>query len=424
MSNQTMQRSTTKRRVRAKNSSSAGNFSRQTARLEGRRDGKPLLFGWGAHLTRAQKARIQRRAAYSFAGLVIVLVIGVFVFGLLQQNIFIPNQSIVTVNGVHISQDQYRRVLAVDSQDLWNRIQSELKQQGQLVPKLQAGDKAATDQNTILTEQIQSDEANYSQAQITQSTIQQMIEDQLIRQNEKQFPNAKIEPTAQDITAKLNAFKAAFPTGETYAQFLQKDSLSDSDVRAALAIQLRRANLQAYLSSQLVSPTRQVHIRLIQTNDTAKARQILSSLQKDPSDANWSKLAKQDSLDVTGKNVGGDQGWVPPGTGDAAVGDWAYDSSRKVNDLSGVIKDTNGTYDVVQLLGIDPSRAVDPSLLKAAQGNALSHWISGQRADPRNNVTNTDQSMLTASRNMPTVPDLNAQLPNENPSPATTTGGP
>ena len=68
MSNQTLQRSTTKRRERAKTPSKSvgrrGAAGRQTARLEGRRDGKPLIFGWGAHLTRAQKARYQRGAIF------------------------------------------------------------------------------------------------------------------------------------------------------------------------------------------------------------------------------------------------------------------------------------------------------------------------------------------------------------------------
>jgi hypothetical protein len=428
MSNQTMQRSATKRRATAKAQSRTGSFNRQTARLEGRRDGKPLIqvgpFEWGTHLTRAQKARIQRRAAFSFFGVAIAAVVGVFIFGLIQQNILIPNQAVVSINGTKISQDQYRRFLAYTAQDTWNRIQSELKQQGQLLPKVQAGDKAATTQNTILTQEIQTNESSYRQAQITQTAIQQLIEDQLIRQGEKQFPTAKIEPSAQDITSKVNAFKAAFPNSETYAQFLQKDNLSDSDIRAAVAVQIRRDNLQAYLVSQLVSPTRQLHLRSIQTNDKATAQADYAALLKDPSDANWSKLAKQHSLDVSTKNVGGDLGFVPHGTGDAAIDYWAYDSSRKVNDIGLIIPDSTGTYDVVQVIGVDPSRVVDSTTLKAAQNNALSHWLSAQQVAKTSHVTTADQTMLTATRNMPLLPDLNATLPNENPSPATTTGGP
>jgi hypothetical protein len=428
MSNQTMQRSPTKRRAAAKAQSRAGSFNRQTARLEGRRDGKPFIhvgpIAWGAHLTRAQKARIQRRAAFSFFGVAIAAVVGVFIFGLIQQNFLIPNQSIVSINGTNISQDQYRRYLAYTAQDTWNRIQSELKQQGQLAPKVQAGDKTATNQNTVLTEQIQTDESSYQQAQITQTAVTQMIEDQLIRQGEKQFPNAKIEPSPQDITNKLNAFKSAFPNGETYAQFLQKDNLSDSDIRAAVAVQIRRDNLQTYLASQLVTPTRQLHLRWIQTNVKATAQADYAALLKDPSDANWNKLAKQHSLDVNTKNVGGDLGFVPHGTGDASIDYWAYDSSRKVNDIGLISPDSSGTYDVVQVIGADPSRVVDATTLKAAQSNALSHWISAQRASKANKVTNADPTMLTAPRNMPVIPNLNATLPNENPSPATTTGGP
>jgi hypothetical protein len=181
--------------------------------------------------------------------------------------------------------------------------------------------------------------------------------------------------------------------------------------------------MQTYLASLLVTPTRQVHLRLIQTNDKTSAKAIYAELLKDSSDANWSKLAKQKSLDVNGKNVGGDQGWVPPGTGDYLIGKWAYASGRNVNDMTVIAPDANGTYDVVQVLGFDPSRVVAATTLSAAKSNALSHWLGGERADLNNHVTSPDQNMLTDTRNIPVTPDLNATLPNENPTPPTT-GGP
>jgi hypothetical protein len=424
MSNQTLQSPRNRRRAQPKGKSakSAGTIRRQTARLEGRRDGKPLIFGWGGHLTRTQKTRIQERTAYTFFGLVIVVILGVFVFGWIQQNILIPNQAIVTVNGTSISQDTYRKELAYDAQVLWNHLQSELQQQAALQPKLSKNDPTAVQQNAVLTEHIQTDEANYAQAQITQSTIDELVNDQLIQQGITRFEQqahvapSVLVPSSAAIDAQLAAFKKSFPKGETYAQFLQKDNLTDADVRAAIAIHLRHDLMQKYLASQLVSPAKQVHLRRIQTNTAAIAQKVYDQLRKNPNDdALWNTLAKQYTLDVNSKNVGGDMGWVPHGTGDAAIDNWAYTPGRKVGDLSGVIKDADGTFDVVQVLGIDPSRPVDPTLLKAAQDNAISHWIAGQKVAPGAHITTPDSTMLGASRNLPVMPNLNATLPNENP---------
>lgn len=424
MSNQTMQRPSTKRRARKKSAQGAtpaSSFRRQTARLDGRRDGTPLIFGWGKHLTRTQKQKIQRRAAFGFFGVVVVAVLFVFVFGLIQQNFIIPNQAIVTVNGTGITQDTYRKQLAYDAQDLWNLLQSEIKQQAADQAKAQKGDQSAATQNAILTEQIQTNESNYQQAQITQTVINELVEDQLIRQGDRKLEQQQhvsaslLEPSSNAVTDTLNTFKKAFPANETYASFLQKDNLTEAEVRAAIAVHMRRDLLQKYLASQLVSPARQVHLRRIQTNSLGDAQRVFNQIHKTPNDSQlWTTLAKKDSLDANSKNTGGDMGWVPHGTGDAAIDNWAYSPDRKVGDLT-TMKDATGTYDVVQVLEFDPSRAIDPTTLKAAQDNALSHWLEGAKVDPGTHITTPDSTMLTATRNMPVLPDLNAQLPNESP---------
>ncbi|HEY7849475.1 MAG TPA: hypothetical protein VIC27_05380, partial [Ktedonobacterales bacterium] len=44
--------------------------AKQTARVSGLRDGKPLIFGWGGNLTRAQKTLYQHLALWSFIGVI------------------------------------------------------------------------------------------------------------------------------------------------------------------------------------------------------------------------------------------------------------------------------------------------------------------------------------------------------------------
>src|SRR5215469_9220044 len=219
MSNQTLNKPAGKRRGSSKktaNSARAGTYRRQTARIDGRRDGKPLLFGWGGHLTRVQKNRIQSRAAYGFFAAVIILIVGVLIFGIIQQNVLIPNQTIASVNSHNISQDTYRKLLAYNAQDTWNQYSSLLQQQDQLQTKLAAGDPSATRLNSTLTAQIQGVEGNYAQSQLAQASIDQLVEDQLIQQGITRFVQqnpklaSKLEPSNAAISQKLSAFENAF----------------------------------------------------------------------------------------------------------------------------------------------------------------------------------------------------------------------
>jgi len=421
MSNQTIQRPSARSRAQSARKDRSNRYRRQTAKLEGRRDGKPLIFGWGAHLTRKQKTRIQQRAAYGFFGLIVFAILAVFVFGWIQQNVILPNQTFVSVNGSNVTQDQYRKLLAYDAQSTWNSLQAELKSQADLVTKVKNGDTSATTQINIVTTQIQTNEAAYQQLTSTNSgTPYSELKDNLLiiqgaQRLEKANPSlaAKLEPSADAITKGVNAFKAAFPANETYSTFLNKDNLTEADIRWAVAIHLRSTLMQNYQASLLVSPTRQVHLRELVLGTSAAAAKARTEIVDNK--ATWSTLAKQVSLDPTSKNVGGDVGWIAPGTADAAIEHWALATDRKVGDLSPVIADASGTFDVVQVLGINDSMPVNAATLSSAKLNALSHWLSWETANPANHISAPVTSMLTASRNMPIVPNLNATLPAQTP---------
>src|SRR5262249_36974374 len=157
----------------------------------------------------------------------------------------IPNQAIVRVNGTAISQDQYRRALAYQAQVIWNKVKGELKEQGTLLPKIQAGDQSAQQRNTVLTQLIQADESSYAKDELTQQTMQNLIEDRLIQQGAQQFERddhvaaATFEPSAKEITTQLTDFKNAFPVGESYGAFLDKNHMSDADAQTLAAMQVR-----------------------------------------------------------------------------------------------------------------------------------------------------------------------------------------
>src|SRR5438132_7220934 len=116
MNSQTARRPQNQRSPRSNNKNNKNNkgkkYTRQTARFEGKRDGKPLIFGWGGHLSHNQKVQLQRRAtwatAIAFLALIVVFIVGFWI----SINVFTPGLSITSVNGHQIPQSLYRKMVA------------------------------------------------------------------------------------------------------------------------------------------------------------------------------------------------------------------------------------------------------------------------------------------------------------------------
>src|SRR5256714_9228502 len=113
MNSQTVRRPENKRPSR---SQKPKKYYKQTARFEGKRDGKPLIFGWGAHLSHSEKVQIQRRATWITAISVIVLIVAVIIGFLVNINIIRPSQPVSSVNGHTVRQSLYRKMGAFKTQ--------------------------------------------------------------------------------------------------------------------------------------------------------------------------------------------------------------------------------------------------------------------------------------------------------------------
>lgn len=440
-------------------------YVKQTARFEGRRDKKPLIFGWGSHLSHSEKVRLQRRAtwtgAIAFAVLIVVVLVGFWI----DFSVIIPNLTLTSVNGQAISQSQYRKLVALKAQIEDNKIygvhglnaqetsikkqlatqqnivstataqiaklQKQLKAPGltsaqratlntQIAAqkKIQAAAQAKvtslnSQSSNMTTNTIPLEQQLYNQPQIGNDSATWLQNDLLIQQwlqTQSSAVQAKINPTQSAINAFLNGVKANLPTGTTYSSFLSKDGVNDSDMQQMAALIVRRQNMQNYLASLEVSPQYQVLARMITLSTQKDANNILTQLQHG---GNFAKLAVTKSVDTNTNKQGGFLNWEARGQyaqaySAAIVENWMFDPSRKMDQLSPVIVE-NGSYRIVQILGIDPSRAVDKPTLQTLQTNALSDWLLRIQALPSTKITPIDQSMLLNTSNMP--PDLPASAP-------------
>jgi PPIC-type PPIASE domain len=458
MNSQTVRRPENKRPLR---SQKAKKYNKQTARFEGKRDGKPLIFGWGTHLSHSQKVQLQRRVTWISAISVFVLIVAVIVGFWVNINVITPSLPITSVNGHAIPQSLYRKMVAFKTQLAQNNlygsngeiaqrdnlkkqlstqqiaIQDTTKQVDALkkqIAALKAGPSAQRTnlekqfkdaQTTEYNEQVKyatlsqqytnltktvipQDQANINQSQIGNESVSWLQNDELIRQwlaTQNSQVQSQVNPSSHAVSQAMTAYKANIPKTSSYSAFLSKDGVSDGDMQAMMTVKLRRDNMQTYLASQIVSPTYQVLARMMTLDTQQKATKMLSELKQG---GNFGKLAKDNSVDNQTAVQGGSLGWLARGQyaqnyTAATVEIWLFNPARKIDELSPIIKE-NGTFRIVQFLAADPSRVVDATTLQSLKASALTNWLTEQQALPSTVITPVDQDKLLSTLNIP--PDL------------------
>ena len=443
-------------------------YYRQTAHVEARRDGKPLIFGWGKHLSHVEKVKIQRRATWTMAGIFGFLIVGTILAFWININIIVPGKPITSVNGHQIPQSQYRKMVAVKTQLVYNSIYGKqglvaqandltkqdavqlkaindlTKQVATLNNEIKALPAGPSQQRTDLENQLQSTKKqlsdaqaahqkltgqianlnqntiplakqSFTQSQVANDSVTWLQNDEIIREwltTQSPAIQNKVNPTDAQVNNALNDLKATLPATTSYNAFLNQMGISNDDVLSMLTLKVRRDNMQTYLASTIVSPAYQVLSRTITVDTEAAANQILHELKNG---GDFGKIASKQSKDTTTASSGGSQGWLARGQyalnqNAAVVENWLFDPARYIYELSPVLKE-NGSYHIAQIMSIDPSHPIDPSMLQTLQYNALSNWILEQQALPTTTIAPVDQNMLLDPLNLPPTSILPAGAP-------------
>jgi len=277
MKSQTVRRPENKRSAR---STKSRRYNKQTAHVEARRDGKPLIFGWGGHLSHSEKTRLQRRATWVTAISIALLIVLVLVGYWVNINVIAPSLPITTVNGHPIPQSQYRKLVAVKAQLELNLIygphglfaqrdslSKQINDQGKVVSslttqvdnlnkqikalpagpsakrtklntQLKAAQKQLTDAQTkqynlgqqlqgLTQNSIPQETANFNQSQIGTDSATWLQDDELIREwlaTQTGSIQSKINPSASALSRALNDFKASIPISGPHASSYSNSS--------------------------------------------------------------------------------------------------------------------------------------------------------------------------------------------------------
>lgn len=387
---------------------------------------------------RAREERQQRILLLALGGVALAIIL-IAAFGYYQENIGKLNAPIAMVNGVPISVRDYQARVRYDAMNLYSQLQqldsnlqqiqsdpslsflaSSFQQQAQQVYS-QLAQIDTLDFDQVIEDEIVRQEAAKRGITVTSDEIDQQIETFIGYQRPTPTPTAGPSPTPTQtgtptltptitptytptpkptgtitptVTPTAGPTETVGPTDtpaptstpisydsyltqkKTYFDNLGKQiQVSESDVRRFVEAALLKGKLQKAIGATVPTTAEQVWARHILVSTLDDAKKVEDRLSKGE---DFAVVAKDVSTDTGSKNQGGDLGWFTRGQMVKEFEDAAF--SLPVNQISQPISTTYG-YHIIQVLGHQQNRPLDPSALQQAQTTAFNDWINKQLSD-------------------------------------------
>lgn len=341
---------------------------------------------------------IQVRRIWIALAVVGVLVIGVLGFGAYQELIAKPNAPVAMVNGVPIRTSDYQRRVRYERWQLQAQAAQLQQRQAQLDPEAENQESMAQ----FLNQQLQQIQAQISQ--VPRQTVQEMIDDELVRQEaerrgitvsdeelqqeiEEQFGYHRTLPTPTPtlVTETLSlATPVPNPTSVTLEQFQraydrytemieEQTGTSEAQLREVFRDALLRQKLQEALAAEVPTEAEQVHARHILVKTKEEAQQVLDRLNKGEG---FELLAQELSTDESTKDDGGDLGWFPRGQMVPAFEKSAFNA--EVREVVGPTQTSFGWH-VIKVEGHEV-RELEAGALRLQRSQALQTWLAEARS--------------------------------------------
>jgi parvulin-like peptidyl-prolyl isomerase len=389
-----------------------------------------MLFGWGDHLTRAEKDRVKTRLTFiglsSIVGLVLLLVGGT----LLWDKVYLAQRPVLRVDGAQVSLRDYANVLAYQKNNLELQFFEASRLASQPPPP-------GTDPSQNFYAQIGQQRMGQIQAQLSGLAFQlteDLIDERLIRaeaarrglsatQEEvdteiKQIigyqdlvtaatPGPTVEPTPVSTPANAEAGVATQPTqppepapsataasstpaataaptrtprqnrSDTFdardKDYQRLTGASDSVIRGQIEYQVLRRELNDEMAKSAPTTGEQIRARHILVAEEALARTALDRIRAGES---FEAVAAELSTDTSNNTTGGDLGWFGRG---AMVGEFETAAfAVPAGQLSEPVKTQFGWH-IIRVDERDPNRPLEGQALEVARNGVLDNWLDEEK---------------------------------------------
>jgi foldase protein PrsA len=362
----------------------------------GRRPGRKGAAAQPAKQTKKQialgrkQARQNRIIWLSIGGLGLIIV-AVLAFGLSQEFLMKPASPVAIVDGARIRTDDYQAMLNYQRYNLHANIKDLNNALASIDTSQQGNDFLVS----FYQQQLQQLQAELGT--ISETTLDQMIDDALIRQKAQeggitvtaadvqqtidgQLQQAAAPPAQTPITGTETVTPTAVPQGQLdqiYQDALTRMGLSDKEFKDIVERGLYRSRLQELLSSQVVTTGLVIHVQMIVTDTQEVA---LAAQARIEGGEDWSTVAKEVSSDPQVQDNGGDLGWVTTGQLSASYGQAMEDQafSMSVGQVDTV--ESNAKFYVVKVLERNENGPLPDQVVAQRRNSALSDWLQERKA--------------------------------------------
>lgn len=245
-------------------------YRRTSAIINERPDGKPIIFGYGRHMTRREKERVQRMLAYGALGVVVAISVIVVISAAIWTNFVYPNQSVASVNGHDISRHD----------------------RGVMTKYYQARAAQAAAQGG----QLQGDPQTLAVQQLETNLLQRVSAQQLLGL------------TVSDAEAKAELARVVGKNTSSFERALAQYNIGKDDYLQLIEKpQVLTQKVGVYLTRSYPKVAEQWHYARIQVKDQKSGDAVLQQLLKP--NQSFDAIARKLSLDSQTKSTGGDLGW-------------------------------------------------------------------------------------------------------------------
>jgi hypothetical protein len=340
-----------------------------------------------------KQARQNRIIWLSIGGLGLIVVL-VLALGLSQEFLLKPAKAVATVNGAKIRVDDFQTMLTYQRYSLHANIRD-------LENALASIDTSQQGNDFLLSfYQQQLQQLQTSLATISETTLDQMIDDELIRQKAN---GVGITVTAADVQQNIDEqlLQVASPATQVpvtdtqdaptptpvpaeqldqiYQSALSGMQVTDKEFRGIVERGLYRSKLQDLLASQVVTTGLIIHVQMIvtDTEEIALAAQARIEAGED-----FATVAKEISGDSQVQDNGGDLGWVTTGQMSSRYGQAMEDLvlSLSVGQVGEV--ESSSQFYVVKVLERNENGPLPADVVSQRQYSALQDWLDERKASP------------------------------------------
>jgi len=399
------------------------------------------------HLARLEREKIQRKYLITGVTVALLLVVGLIIYGILDQTFFQKQKTVATVGNDKITQgefqgrvryarwqliQQYNRTMQMAEmfgglssgngsyfQNSLNQIQSQLDNPTNLgesglaaiiderVVEQEAAKQGITVTDKEVEDAIQQAFGFYANGTPTPAATRAMAPTSTLSAAQLAIititPTATMAPTATEVPTETPAAVSPTPTVEStplptstpytidgfkkqYQDFLtgmKAVDFPESEFRDAFRISLLRKKLSEKITADVAAKEDQVWARHILVSDEQAAKDVLARLQKGE---NWASIAAEVSKDTSNKDTGGDLGWFGKEKMVKEFSDAAF--AMKIGEISQPVKSSFG-YHIIQVLGHE-ERELTSAELADKQNTAFEEWLTKAQAEigvKKNDIT-------------------------------------